>query len=240
MAESSLPVSPRPARTANGHARTPIRRQSLHQEVTDRLRTMVVEAELVPGERIAEAELCEQLGVSRTPLREALKVLASEGLIDLLPNRGTRVSTITEKEIGELFEVLGGIERMAGELAAACATDEDIEKLRKFQERMELYHRNDQRHEYFELNQQVHGLIVEMSGNSVLVATHANIMMKVQRARYLAIMSKGRWDEAVREHAEICEAIAAHDPPRAGALIMTHVRETGEIVQATFKPALAR
>ena len=212
----------------------------MHQEVTDRLRTMVVEAELVPGERIAEAELCEQLGVSRTPLREALKVLASEGLIDLLPNRGTRVSTITEKEIGELFEVLGGIERMAGELAAACATDENIEKLRKFQERMELYHRNDQRHEYFELNQQVHGLIVEMSGNSVLVATHANIMMKVQRARYLAIMSKGRWDEAVREHAEICEAIAAHDPPRAGALIMTHVRETGEIVQATFKPALAR
>ena len=212
----------------------------MHQEVTDRLRTMVVEAELVPGERIAEAELCEQLGVSRTPLREALKVLASEGLIDLLPNRGTRVSTITEKEIGELFEVLGGIERMAGELAAECATDKNIEKLRKFQERMELYHRNDQRHEYFELNQQVHGLIVEMSGNSVLVATHANIMMKVQRARYLAIMSKGRWDEAVREHAEICEAIAAHDPPRAGALIMTHVRETGETVQATFKPALAR
>jgi len=240
MAENSLPGSLRPARTANGRARKPIRRQSLHLEVADRLRTMIVEAELVPGERIVEAELCEQLGVSRTPLREALKVLASEGLIELLPNRGTRVSEITEKEIGELFEVLGGIERMAGELAAERASDKNIEKLRKFQQRMELHHRNDQRHEYFELNRQVHELIVGMSDNSVLVATHANVMMKVQRARYLAIMSQERWDESVREHAEICEAIASHDSPRAGALIMTHVRKTGDIVQATFKSAMAR
>ena len=240
MAENSLPGSPRPARSANGRARKPIRRQSLHQEVADRLRTMIVEAELVPGERIAEAELCDQLGVSRTPLREALKVLASEGLIDLLPNRGTRVSEITEKEIGELFEVLGGIERMAGELAAERASDKNIGKLRKFQQRMELHHRNDERHEYFELNRQVHELIVGMSDNSVLAATHANVMMKVQRARYLAIMSQERWDESVREHAEICEAIADHDSPRAGALIMTHVRKTGDIVQATFKSAMAR
>lgn len=240
MAEKSLPGSPRPARTANGRAHKPIQRQSLHREVADRLRTMIVEAELAPGERIAEAALCEQLGVSRTPLREALKVLASEGLIDLLPNRGTRVSKITKKEIGEMFEVISGIERMAGELAAERATDKDVEKLRKFQERMELHHRNDERHEYFELNRQVHELIVQMADNAVLGATHANLMMKVQRARYLAIMSPERWNESVREHAEIYEAIAAHDPARAGALIMAHVRETGEIVRETFQSEMAR
>jgi len=200
---------------------------------------MIVEAELAPGERIAEAALCEQLGVSRTPLREALKVLASEGLIDLLPNRGTRVSRFTAKEIGELFEVLSGIERMAGELAAERAADTDIEKLRKFQVQMEMHHRDDQRHEYFELNRQVHEFIVHMSNNAVLVATHANLMMKVQRARYLAIMSRGRWDESVREHAEICEAIAAHDSARAGAIIMNHVRETGDVVRETFQSAMA-
>lgn len=240
MTENSLPDQPGPARTANGRARKPIERRSLHTEVTDRLRTMIVEAELTPGERIAEGELCEQLGVSRTPLREALKVLASEGLIDLLPNRGTRVSMITEKEIGELFEVISGIERMAGELAADRATGKDVEKLRKIQERMETHHHNDERREYFELNQQAHELIVRMADNPVLVATHANLMMKVRRARYLAIMSRGRWDESVREHAEICEAIAAHDPARAGALIMAHVRETGEIVQETFHSDMTR
>jgi DNA-binding GntR family transcriptional regulator len=201
---------------------------------------MIVEAELAPGERIAEGKICEQLGISRTPLREALKVLASEGLIDLLPNRGTRVSRITEKEIGELFEVISGIERVAGELAAERATEKDIRKLRELQERMELHHRNDERHEYFDLNQQAHELIVRMADNPVLVATHANLMMKVRRARYLAIMSRGRWDESVKEHAEICEAIADHDPARAGALIMVHVRETGEIVQKTFDPAAKR
>lgn len=239
MAEESLPGEPTPARTANGRARKPIQRQSLHREVADRLRTMIVEAELAPGERIAEGELCEQLGVSRTPLREALKVLAAEGLIDLLPNRGTRVSKITEKEIGELFEVISGIERMAGELAAERTTGKEIEKLCRFQERLELHHRNDERHEYFELNRQVHELIVRMADNDVLTATHANLMMKVQRARYLAIMSRGRWDEAVREHAEICRAIVARDPARAGALIMAHVRKTGAIVQKTFQAAAA-
>jgi DNA-binding GntR family transcriptional regulator len=239
MAENSLPGSPSSTSSENNRARKPIRRQSLHHEVADRLRTMIVEAELAPGDRIAEAALCEQLGVSRTPLREALKVLASEGLIDLLPNRGTRVSKITAREIGELFEVLSGIERTAGELAAERAADADINKLQKFQERMEMHHRNNQRHEYFELNRQVHELIVRMSGNTVLVATHANLMMKVQRARYLAIMSRGRWDESIREHAEICEAIAAHEPARAGALIRDHVRETGEIVRETFQSASA-
>lgn len=230
--------SPGPARAGNGRAAKPIQRQSLHREVADRLRTMIVEAELAPGDRIAEGSLCEQLGVSRTPLREALKVLASEGLIDLLPNRGTRVSKITEQEIGELFEVISGIERMAGELAAERATAKDIEKLRRFQERLELHHGNGERHEYFELNRQVHEFIVRMADNAVLSATHANLMMKVQRARYMAIMLRDRWDEAVREHAEICEAIGAHDPARAGALIMAHVRETGEIVRETFQSAM--
>ncbi len=226
-----------PVRTGNGSEYKPIKRRSLHREVVDRLRTMIVEAELAPGERIAEGELCGQLGISRTPLREALKVLASEGLIDLLPNRGTRASRITEKNIGELFEVISGIERMAGELAAERATKKDVENLGKLQERMELHHRNDERHEYFELNQQTHELIVRMADNPVLIAIHANLMVKVRRARYLAIMSRERWDESVKEHAEIYQAIAAHEPARAGALIMVHVRETGEIVQKTFDPA---
>ncbi len=152
MAEDTQSDQRPPRRTGNASEHKPIKRRSLHREVVDRLRTMIVEAELAPGERISEGELCEQLGISRTPLREALKVLASEGLIDLLPNRGTRVSRITEKEIGELFEVISGIERMAGELAAEQATDKDIAKLGKLQERMELHHRNDERHDYFELN----------------------------------------------------------------------------------------
>ncbi|MBT3360188.1 MAG: GntR family transcriptional regulator [Rhodospirillales bacterium] len=211
-----------------------IRRHSLHREVIERLRDMIVEGELSPGQRIAEGKLCEEFGISRTPMREALKVLVSEGLVELRPNRGSRVAKITVEEIGELFEVVSGIERMAGELAAKRMSGKDLERLRALNERMEQYFKNGQRHEYFKLNQQVHNMIVQLAGNSVLSATHATLMVKARRARYFAIMSEDRWEESMREHGQILDAFAARDAESAGKLILKHVRKTGEVVEKTF------
>jgi len=218
----------------NGRSGLRIRRNSLHREVIERLRDMIVEGELAPGQRIAEGKLCEEFEISRTPMREALKVLASEGLVELRPNRGTRVTKITPQEIGELFEVVSGMERMAGELAAERMSDKDLERLWTLNERMERYFENGQRQEYFKLNQQVHKMIVQFAGNSVLATTHANLMVKARRARYLAIMSQDRWEESMREHGEILDAFAARDAETAGKLILKHVRKTGDVVKATF------
>lgn len=195
---------------------------------------MIVEGELPPGERVNEGALSEQFGISRTPLREALKVLASEGLVELRPNRGTRVSAITPEEVGELFEAVGGIERLAGELAAVRMTDRGMERLRALHERMERHYEAGERHEYFRLNQQIHNTIVSLAGNSVLEATHASLMVRVRRARYMAIQSPERWHESVQEHRAILHALEARDPAAAGELILNHVHRTGEVVKQFF------
>ncbi len=213
-----------------------IQRQSLHLEVADNLRDMIVEGELPPGHRISEGDLCEKFGISRTPMREALKVLASEGLVEIKPNRGTRVTEISLEDIDELFEAVSGIERIAGELATERMTEHDLEHLNSLNDRMTSHFENGRRHEYFQLNQKAHTAIINMSGNSVLREIHENLMIKVRRARYLAILSIDRWEESVKEHGKIIEAMEARDAELAGNLIRDHVRNTGKVVKQTFNP----
>lgn len=211
-----------------------LQRQSLHLEVADNLRDMIVEGALPPGQRISEADLCDQFGISRTPMREALKVLASEGLVEIKPNRGTRVSEITLEDIDELFEAVSGIERLCAELTTEKMTASELEHLKGLHERMTNYFKKGQRHDYFRLNQETHNLIVQLSGNSVLRDVHANIMIKVRRARYLAILSVERWEESVEEHAGILEAMEIRDADLVGKRVRDHVRKTGEIVKKSF------
>ena len=220
--------------TSVGSVKKRIQRQSLHLEVADNLRDMIVEGTLPPGQRISENDLCEQFGISRTPMREALKVLASEGLVEIKPNRGTRVSKITLEDIDELFEAVSGVERLCGELATEKMTESELKHLRSLHERMTNYFKNGQRHDYFRLNQETHNLIVQLSGNSELMEVHANIMIKVRRARYLAILSVDRWEESVNEHAGILEAMDARDADLAGKRIRDHVFKTGEVVKQSF------
>jgi len=225
--QSSQPTSPYEA----NHL---IQRRSLHDAVTERIRDMIVEGDLNPGERLSEKELCKQFGISRTPLREALKVLASEDLVELPPNRGAHVSQITAADVAERFEVLSSLEQLAGELAAERASKKDIEQIAKVHERMVRHYKKSERHEYFVLNQRIHNGIIELSGNSVLATTHASLMSKVRRVRYLALQSQDRWDEAVREHEEILAALIERNSKRLGEVIRLHVRETGEVVEQSL------
>ena len=207
-----------------------IPRQTLHREVIERLREMIIEGELAPGQRIDENALSEDFGISRTPLREALKVLASEGLVDLKPNRSPHVSRLTAEELGELFEVLSWLERLAGELAATRITEDDADVLRSLHTRMVQHHLKGERHEYFQLNRQLHSSIVAIAGNSVLLTTYNSLMIKNQRARYIAILSQEHWDRGVREHAEAIDALTSKDGKRAGKILMDHARQTGTLV----------
>ena len=101
----------------------------LHEEVVGRIRDILLDGEIPPGARIPERELCERLDISRTPLREALKVLAAEGLVQLLPHRGSRAAKLTDKDMRDLFEVCQGLEALAGELACERITDAEIEAI---------------------------------------------------------------------------------------------------------------
>ncbi len=214
-----------------------IARPSLHAQVVETLREMIVETQLVPGERIDEKNLCQVFGISRTPLREALKVLASEGLVDLLPNRSSRVTPLTQKNVGELFEVLSWLDFQAGQIAARRATKRDVADLRNIHERMMRHHRARERLSYFRLNRELHTKIAEIAGNSVLSSIYANLMAQAQRARFIAIQSQNHWDRGVQEHKAIIAALAAGDSLRLGQLLMDHVRETGRMVEMSFVPA---
>jgi len=207
-------------------------RPPLHEQLTERLRELIVHNELAPGERIDEKQLCERFGISRTPLREALKVLAAEGLIELIPNRSPRVAPITPENVGELFDVMAWLERYAGELAAARVEEKDVQRLRKHLGQMERLHDRKDRFEYFRMNGQLHRSLVELSGNTVLMATYTTLASQIQRARYMAIHSQSHWDRGIEEHRNILDALEARDGERLGRLLMEHSRETGRRVQA--------
>ena len=140
---------------------TAIPRRSLHDELVERLRRQIVEGELAPGEKISEKDLCAAYDVSRTPLREALKVLAREGLVVLTPHRGAHVSMLTVADVEEAFPVIGALEGLAGELACAQATDEEIAKISLLHMKMATAHKNRDRQKYFRLNQQIHEALAE-------------------------------------------------------------------------------
>jgi len=202
---------------------TPILRRPLHEEATDRLRDLIVQGRLAPGTRLNERLLTGQLGVSRTPLREAFKVLATEGLVDLLPNRGAVVSPIDAARLAETLVVMGSLDALAGELACAHATEAQINEIRALHYEMLAYHARGDLAGYFKFNQAIHLKIVKYSGNAVLYNTYRQMNGVVRRARYMANLSKERWDAAVREHDEILAALGARDGKRIRALLSDHL-----------------
>ena len=189
---------------------------------------------LPAGERIPEGELSDLLGVSRTPLREALKVLAEENLVQLQPNRGARVISFTVKEATALFEVIAALESLAVELLATQITPEQLAALEDMHARMVEHYRRHERDPYFELNSAIHEAIVAYAGNEVLSGTHARLMVRASRGRYMAIIDPARWDEAVEEHDLVMDALRRHDAQRAREVWRQHLRRSGEVVCAVI------
>lgn len=213
----------KPARP-NGAAAAPAVERGLRSEsVLEALRDLIVQGELPPGKRLNERLLVERLGVSRTPLREAFKSLAAEGLVELSPNRGASVTPVTVANVRETFQVMGVLEGLAGELACAEATEADIAEIRALHYQMVAHHARGELADYFRLNQRIHLRIVESSGNAALNATYRQLNAHVRRARYMANLSAERWDRALAEHEDILAALVARDAPRLKALLADHL-----------------
>lgn len=224
-------MTQRTSRIAGGRkTRLRVVRSGLHEAAAQHLRSLIIRGDLPPGEQIVESELCEALGISRTPLREAIKLLAAEGLVQLRRNRSAIVAPIRREEIEELFETVAGVERIGAELAAGRMSARDHEKLANLQERMERHYYAGGLREYFELNQQIHTFILGCARNGALKSTHDTLMARVERARFFALSSRERWDESVDEHRRIMKALAARDGDNAGRLLALHILRTGQVV----------
>jgi DNA-binding GntR family transcriptional regulator len=196
--------------------------EPLHLLATKQLRTMIIDGALAPGTAIDERQLCQQFGTSRTPLREALKVLASEGLIELLPRRGAIVAHLSPQDMREKFAVVRVLEAYAASTVCASATDEQIEALQAIHAQLLAAHKKRNAATYFELNEKFHRQVVAATGNKTLVDMHSALVVHLRRARFTVLSAHTMLPQFVKDHERIMKAITARNGEAAAAEFMKH------------------
>ncbi|WP_188582307.1 GntR family transcriptional regulator [Azorhizobium oxalatiphilum] len=208
-------------------ASRPLQTASLHGQLLARLREMVLDGELRPGSPLPERMLCETFGVSRTPLREAFKVLATEGLIALRPHRTPVVTPVDRQEIGHVFELMEALDGLAGRLACRHATADELAKLEAMHADLVRFHHAEQRNDYFRQNQEIHAEITRLARNPVLLASWTAVNAKIYRARAQANYDHARWDASLAEHEAFMTRLRARDAEGFAAALAEHTRVTG-------------
>jgi len=186
------------------------------------LRAMILSGELAPGARLREVSLSEQLGMSRTPIREAFRTLAAEGLVDLLPNRSVLVSELDKGAAADVFVVLGTLEALAAELACQNMTADQLEHIGELQDDLEKHFLSSNRQSYLQANRLIHSAIVEASNNQSLIMAWRLLLPRAERARQISTRDHARWAEAYKEHGRIFNAIATRDAELVKKLMAEH------------------
>ncbi|WDD90865.1 GntR family transcriptional regulator [Burkholderia sp. FERM BP-3421] len=207
-----------------------LERQRLHDTVVDHLRGFIVEGVLAPGMRLNERELCETLGISRTPLREAFKVLAAEGLLVLSPNRGASVYRMGEAEIRETFELMSGLEAFSGELACERITPAELAEIKALHYAMLACRVQNDLPGYYSRNQEIHDRINEAARNSALRNTYQSINRRIMSMRFRSNQLAEKWDRAVHDHEEMIKALEARDGRALAAILRRHLLEKRDAV----------
>jgi len=211
-------------------------RPSLHAGLLDGLRGMIDAGDLLPGARIPERALCARFAVSRTPLRECLKVLAAEGVVELLPNRGARVATLDEEHLAHLFEVIAALEAEGGRLACLRITPAAFADIQGLHYAMHAQFLREDLPGYFSRNQAIHEGIMAAAGNPVLQSAHAGLASRITRARYMSNrMRPDRWRAAMTEHEAILDLLGRRDGPALGALLSQHLQNKRDIVMEAIR-----
>lgn len=215
----------------------PIPRAALHEQVAHRLRQMLVENRIAPGAKLNERELSEVLHVSRTPLREAIKMLAAEGLVELLPNRGAIAVALNEADVANTFEVMAGLEAQSGELAAQRILDAELVEIKAMHfEMLAAYTRRDLP-AYYRLNSAIHGAINAAAKNPVLTATYRQVNARLQALRFRSNQDEEKWRSAMLEHEQMINALAARDPVAMRSVLLSHLTNKRNVVLAQLRAA---
>lgn len=213
-----------------------IERRPLFQQIADRIRDMILDGDYEPGQRLQEKDLSERFGVSRTPLREALKVLASEGLITHEPNRGATITKLSDAELAETYPIMGALEGLAGELACQHATDDEIADIEALHAGMVRAHQERALTDYYEVNQKIHAAIFSAARNGLLTRNYEQLTGRARRARFRGAMSEERWAQAVDEHELILAALRARDGKALSEILRRHVDTKFETVREGLRP----
>lgn len=197
---------------------------SLHDEVAAQLREKIFAGELSPGTFLDEVRLAEQLKISRTPLREALKVLTVEGLVRHEPRRGCFVNEVTEKDLDEIFPVLALLEGRCAHEAALHATDADLAMLEDLHQKLVKHARAKRINEYYETNFAIHETVIALADNRWLAMVISDLRKIVRLARLQQLHAPGRLDQSLSEHLAVFAALKARDAEGAEAAMRTHLQ----------------
>jgi len=208
----------------------PIAPRVLHEHAADRLRQMIVEGRIAPGAKLNERELAAALDVSRTPLREAIRRLAAEGLVELQPHRGAVAVQLAAQDIADTFEVIAGLEGLAGELAAARITAAELAEIRALHQSMAIAHARRDLPVYYRRNAEIHDRINVAARNPVLARTYRTVNARLQALRFRSNFDARNWERAMQEHERMVELLAARDGPRLRKVLIAHLEHKRDAV----------
>ena len=208
--------------------------RTLPEEVANRIRDMIRMGELQKGDRIVEATLCERLGISRTPLREALRILSSEGLVDVIPHRGAHVAEPSMRDIREMFQVMSLLEGECARVVAGKMTDDMFEKVATLHEKLERHFDAKDHEAYLRVNQEYHLLIQEMTDNRVLNEVVNGLRQKILLHRYRQLYQPDRFNASIQEHRDLLEAFRQRDSDAAEGVMKRHLMNQCESLTSLY------
>jgi DNA-binding GntR family transcriptional regulator len=200
-----------------------IRPRTLHQEVALQIQKMINKGLLVRGQKINEKALCESMGVSRTPVREALRLLKSEGLIDLIPHKGAYISQPCIEEINDMFEVMSVLEGTCARLAVTKMKEKDLQRIESLHEDLEEQYRKRNHEAYLKRNNVFHSFIQELAGNKVLNGVINGLRQKILLHRQRQLYQPERFDQSIKEHRDLLNAFRKKNPASAESLMQKHL-----------------
>ena len=204
---------------------------ALYVEVTERLRSMIAGGLLEPGAWIDEQKLAEELGVSRTPFREALRILASEGLLRIEPRRGCYVTELTESDLDEIFPLMALLEGRCAFEAAERITDEQIAELEVLHQRLEKHAKAKEIDEYYAANRDIHVAIQNLASNEWLTRMVQDLRRILNLSRHRSLHLTGRIGQSCAEHLAIFAALKARDGAGAETAMKNHIMRQREALK---------
>jgi DNA-binding GntR family transcriptional regulator len=207
---------------------------ALYQEVAERLRQRIFTHELTPGTWIDEQKLAEQYGISRTPLREALKVLASEGVVELKPRRGCYVTEISRQDMDDIFPLMAMLEGRCALDAVRRAKPADLRRLKAIHERLEVAAKGGQIDAFFEANQEFHRMIQELANNRWLLSVIQDLRKVLKLSRLHSLSLEGRLQQSLEEHRTIMAAFEASDAEKAEKQMQNHLLSSREALARQY------
>lgn len=208
-----------------------IKKATLHIQIADALREMIMIGELKNGDKINENVLCGAMGISKTPLREALRVLSAENLISLVPNRGAYVTKPTTAEIKEMFAVMSVLEGVCARAAAEKMTPADFARLEELHAELEEKFDVRDQEEYIRINNRYHSFVQDLAGNRTLNQIVSGLRKKILLYRFQSLNLPGRFEASIKEHRDLLEAFRNRAAPKAEKIMKTHLHKQSQAIE---------